>query len=153
MKSLFLFLALLAMTTSCEKRTTGFDPDKQVVSDDELAQIGLWDQFQEETQTKADYERMNAEEFVDAECEGRKNTAGIWVIKGSVTNLATEVHYEEVQLILSYYSEDHSLIGTEKFTLRENLAPGDQSGFYLKSDQFDEAHSMDVAVAKIKSSN
>ena len=102
MKSLFLCLAALAITTSCELRSTSFDPDEQLVTEDELAQIALWDQYQEENQSTADYERENAEEFVGVKFDARKNTSGEWVIEGAIRNaakkFAIENHLEFVEL-------------------------------------------------------
>ena len=149
MKYIYFIFALLAIT-SCEIRTTNFDPDKQLVSEDEFAQIAMWDQHQNEHLTNAEYERRNADEFVDTECNFRQNTNGKWIIEGSVTNFASEAHFKDVQLVLSYYNDSKSLIGTEKYTIREYLAPGDQSGFYFKSDKYDEAYSMDAEVLQIR---
>lgn len=121
-----------------------------MVSEDEYAQIALWDQHQTERLSNAEYERQNANEFVSTKCNYRQNTNGKWVIEGSVTNFASEVHYKDVELVLSYYSDSRALIGTENYTIREYLAPGDKSGFYFKSEKYDEAYSMDVEVLEIK---
>jgi hypothetical protein len=150
MKSLFLFFAVLAMTTSCELRSTSFDPDEQLVSEDELAQIALWDQYQEENQSTADYERNNAQEFVGAKCDARKSGTGTWIIEGLITNYAKEVHYKDVLLVMYYCDDSKNVIGTEEYTINENLAPGDQTGFYFKSDTFKDASSMDAQIANVK---
>lgn len=150
MKYLYFIIALLTIT-SCEIRSTNFDPDNQLVSDDELAQIAIWDQYQTERLSNAEYERQNPNEFVGAECNPRQNSKGKWIIEGSVKNYANEVHFKDVELVLSYYNDSKKLIGTENYTIREYLAPGDQSGFYFKSDKYDEAHSLNVEVLEIKS--
>ncbi|MFK7785451.1 MAG: FxLYD domain-containing protein [Crocinitomicaceae bacterium] len=150
MKYILFTLALLAVTTSCEKRSTSFDPDEQLVSHDEFAQIAVWDQLQTDRLTNAEYERINALEFVRAKYEYRQNFRGKWVIEGSVTNTASEVHFENVQLVLSFYNDENTLIGAENYVLQDRLAPGDQSGFYFKSEKYDDAYSMDVAVVNVK---
>jgi len=149
MKSVYFIFALLAIT-SCEIRSTNFDPDNQLVSEDEFAQIALWDQHRSDRLSNAEYERQNADEFVGTQCNYRQNNKGKWVIEGSVTNFASEVHFKDVQLVLSYYNDSKTLIGTENYTIHEYLAPGDRSEFYFKSDKYDEAHSMDVEVLEIK---
>ena len=149
MKYVYFILALLTIT-SCEIRSTNFDPDNQLVSEDEFAQIALWDQHQTERLSNAEYERQNADEFIGTQCDYRQNNKGKWVIEGSVTNFASEVHFKDVKLVLSYYDDSKTLIGTENYTIREYLAPGDQSGFYFKSDKFKEALSIDVEILEIK---
>ena len=150
MKYLLFTLALLAVATSCEKRSTNFDPDEQLVSEDEFAQIAVWDQLQSDRLTNAEYERINAHEFVGVRYECRQSLNGKWVIEGAITNTASEIYFENVQLFLSYYDESNALIGTENYMLQEKLAPGDQSGFYFKSKKYRNAHSMDVAIVNLK---
>lgn len=150
MKYILFTLAALTLTTSCEKRSTNFDPDEQLVSEDEFAQIAVWDQLQTDRLTNAEYERINVHEFVGVRYEYRQSSNGKWVIEGSVTNTASEVHFENVQMLLSYYDDSDALIGTENYMLQETLAPGDQSGFYFKSNKFRSASSMDVAIVNLK---
>jgi hypothetical protein len=149
MKYVIFALTILAIT-SCEKRQTSFDPDNQLVSDDEFAQIAMWDQHQTDRLTNAEYERQNPDEFVGTECSFRQDNNGKWVIEGSVTNYASEVHFKDVELVLSYYTDSKTLIGTENYTILEYLAPGDQSGFYFKSEKYKEAHSMEAIKRFVK---
>ncbi|MDG1333701.1 MAG: hypothetical protein P8P74_15295 [Crocinitomicaceae bacterium] len=145
-----LFIFTVLAIASCEKRQTSFDPDNQLVSADEFAQIDLWNQDQTDRLSSAEYERQNAEEFVNTEYNYRQDNSGKWVIEGSVANFASEIHYKDVQLVLSYYDDSKTLIGTENYTIREYLAPGDKSGFYFKSDKYNEAISMEMEVLDIK---
>lgn len=149
MKYVIFIFTVLAIA-SCEKRQTSFDPDNQLVSADEFAQIDLWNKDQTDRLSSAEYERQNADEFVGAECNYRRDNKGKWIVEGSVTNYASEIHFKDVQLVLSYYNVSKILIGTENYTIREYLAPGDKSGFYFKSDKYDEAISMEMEVLEIK---
>ena len=151
MKYLYFIFAILAFTTSCELRTTNFDPDNQLVSEDELAKIAVWDQYQTEQLSTGEYESQNPHEFVSTEFEYRQNHAGKWVIEGSIRNFASEAHFEDMQLAISYYTEASTLIGTDNYTIDEQLTPGDRTGFYFKSDRFKEAHSLVIEIIRVRS--
>ena len=151
MKLIYFIFALLTITTSCELRTTSFDPDNQLVSNDELAQIPVWDQYQTEQLTAEEYESLNFHEFIDTDSDYRQNSVGKWIIEGSIKNFASTAHFKDAQLAISYYSETNTLIGTDEYTLMEELAPGDQAGFYFKSDKFKNAHSLKIKINQVKS--
>ena len=151
MKSILFTLALFAVTTSCELRSTNFDPDDQHVSEDELAQIASWDQYQVEQLTTVEYESQNAQEFVDTEFNSRQNSNGNWIVEGSVKNFATEAHFKSVQLLLSFYDESNALVAAEHHTIQDHLAPGDRSGFYFKSGEHPHATSVQVKLIRIRS--
>lgn len=151
MKSVFFTLALFAVTTSCELRSTNFDPDDQHVSEDELAQIASWDQYQVDLLTTLEYERQNAQEFVKTEFNCRQNTKGNWIVEGSINNLATEAHFKSAQILLSFYDESNALVASESHTIQDHLAPGDHSGFYFKSGEYLQATSVQVKLIRIRS--
>ncbi len=150
MKYIYFIFALLTITTSCELRTTNFDPDNQLVSEDELAQIATWDQYQTEQLSAEEYECRNYSEFIGTDIDYRQNSSGKWVIEGSIKNFASKAHFKDAQLVISYYSETNELVGQESYTLNEQLAPGDQAGFYYKSDKFQEAHSLKIKINQVK---
>lgn len=151
MKYFYFILAILAFTTSCELRTTNFDPDNQLVSEDELAQITVWDQYQTEQLSTEEYESRNPNEFVIAEIEYRQNSIGKWVIEGSISNFASEAHFNDAQLAISFYNETNTLIGTDNYTVHEYLTPGDRTGFYFRSDKFMDAHSLRIEINRVRS--
>ncbi len=150
MKYIYFIFALLTITTSCELRTTNFDPDNQLVSEDELAQIAIWDQYQTEQLSAEEYECRNYSEFIGIDIDYRQNSSGKWVIEGSIKNFASKAHFKDAQLAISYYSEKNELVGQENYTLNEQLAPGDQAGFYYKSDKFQDAHSLKIKINRVK---
>lgn len=150
MKYIYFIFALLTITTSCELRSTNFDPDNQLVSKDELAQITVWDQYQTEQLSVGEYESLNPNEFIRTECNYRQNTIGKWVIEGSIHNFASSAHFENADLTILYFDESNTLMGTENYTVRENLAPGDQTGFYFKSGKFSNAKSIRIKINRIK---
>jgi hypothetical protein len=149
MRYLYFILAILTLTTSCELRSTNFDPDNQFVSEDELAQISLWDQYQSKQLNATEYESLNPKEFIHTECDYRQNSNGMWVIEGSIQNSASSVNFQDAELSILYFNESNTLIGSEKYTVYQNLAPGDHAGFYLKSDEFKEAHSLRIKINRI----
>ena len=151
MKYFYFIFALLTITTSCELRSTNFDPDNQLVSEDELAEIDVWDQYQTERLSTEEYESRNPDEFIKTEFTYRQNTAGKWVVEGSIKNFASEAHFKNAQLILSYYNKSNALIGTENYTINDYLSPGDRAGFYFKSDKFELAHSLRIKTNRVKS--
>ena len=150
MKYLYFIFALLTITTSCELRATNFDPDNQLVSEDELAQIAVWDNYQTEQLSAEEYESRNYLEFIGADVDYRQNSSGKWVIEGSVKNFASAAHFKNTELSISYYGETDALIGSEKYTLNDELAPGDQAGFYFKSDKFRDANSLQIKISRVK---
>lgn len=149
MKYIYFIFALLTITTSCELRTTSFDPDNQFVSEDELAQISVWNHYQAEQVGTEEYERWNYRNFIKTGIDYRQNSSGDWVIEGSIQSFANKVHYKNAELVILYFGEKNTFIGSEKHILAEELAPGDQSGFYLKSDKFRDAHSLKVKINRI----
>ena len=151
MKYIYFIFALLTITTSCELRSTNFDPDNQLVSDDELAEISIWDHYQPEVISAEEYESRNPKEFINTEFTYRQNSQGKWVIEGSIKNFASKAHFKDAQMSISYYSDTKLLIGMDFHTINENLAPGDHAGFYFKSDKFKDAHSLKVEIKRVKS--
>ena len=148
MKYIYFIFALLTITTSCELRSTNFDPDNQLVSEDELAQITVWEQTKQ--LNAAEYESVHPKEFIQTECDYRQNSSGKWVIEGSIQNFASSAHFKNADLTILYFDENNTLIGTENYMVHENLAPGDQAGFYFKSEKFSNAKSLRIKIDRIK---
>lgn len=150
MKYVFFIVALLTLTTSCELRSTNFDPDEQRVYADEVTQIASWDQFQAEELTTKEFESEYAEKYVDVEYDTRQTAKGIWVIEGSVKNFAREAHFEDTEMIASFHGNSNQLLGKEKYTVQDHLAPGDVAGFYFKSDDYTTAQSVTIKINHVK---
>ena len=151
MKYLYFIFAIVTVTTSCEKRSTNFDPDNQQVYEDELAEINVWNQYQTEKLNTQEYERQNPSEFVSAEIEYRLNSSDKWVIEGSIRNFASKSHFKDPQLIIYFYNETNVLMGTDNYMVHEYLSPGDRAGFYFKSDKFKDANSLRIEINQVRS--
>ncbi len=149
MKYVFFIVSLITLTTSCELRSTNFDPDEQRVYEDEVVQIASWDQFQTEKLTTKEFENEYAEKYVDAEYTARQNSKGYWIIEGSIKNFSSESYFESTELIASFYNDSNELLGTENYTIQDQLAPGDLAGFYYKSEKHLEATSVRVKVNRV----
>lgn len=150
MKYLFILIALLTITTSCELRSTNFDPDNQLLSEDELTQIAVLDNYQPERLTAIEYESRNYEEFVQTEFTYRQNAAGKWIIEGSIKNFASKAHFKDAQLSITYYDETNQLIGTDSYTVNDNFSPGDEVGYYFKSDKYTDATSVGIKINQLR---
>lgn len=150
MKYIFFTFALLALTTSCNLRTTNFDPDNQLVSLDEQAQIAGWENYSIEKLSLEEFELTNPSQFVKVKYDYRQTRNGKWLIEGTVSNFASEANFKNVDLSISYYSLANVLIGTENYSLFEILTPGTSEGYYFKTDGFENAHSIKVEIERVK---
>ena len=151
MKYLFFIIALATLTTSCELRSTNFDPDNQFLSEDEMNQIAVLDKFQAQHLTSVEYECRNYAEFVKTEYTYRRNSSGEWIIEGSIKNFATKAHFRDALLSISFYSESNELIGSEIHKVEGSFAPGDRSGYYFRTDSHSEAHSIKLKINQLQS--
>lgn len=151
MKYLSIIIALLTIATSCELRSTNFDPDNQRLSEDEMTQIAVLESYQSERLTAIEYESRNYEEFVQTEYTYRQNSGGKWIIEGSIKNFASKAHFKDAQLSITYYNDENQLIGSDTHTVNELFAPGDRAGYYFQSDEFLDAHSIDVKISQVQS--
>lgn len=149
MKYVIFIAALLTLATSCELRSTNFDPDDQLVYEDELTQIASWDQFQAEHLSTREYESQYPEKYVDAEYTARQNSKGNWILEGSIKNFASETHITNAELVASFYDEANKLLGTENYTVQDYLTPGDLAGFYFKSDSYPTAISVQIKIDRV----
>lgn len=153
MKIFISAIALLIVVISCEFQSGDFTPERQYVSQEERVQIDGWKQYQSERMSTDDYEVNYPEEFVSVESTSRKNSAGEWVIEGSVKNFSSGGHFTDVQLTVSFYSASNALVGTENYTVKDVLAPGDRSGFYFKTASTLVAHSVQIEVNDVISAS
>ncbi len=151
MKYVFFIVALLTLATSCELRSTNFDPDEQLVYEDELTQIASWDQFQAEHLSTREYESQYPEKYVDAEYSARQNSKGNWILEGSIKNFASEAHFTDTELEVSFFDELNELLGTENYTVQDYLTPGDLAGFYFKSESYPTATSVKIKIERVHS--
>jgi hypothetical protein len=149
MKLLISTFALLILGTSCEFQSGHFNPDKQYVSPEERAQISGWNDYQSEHMSMEQYELAHPEEFVTVEATSRKNSTEKWVIEGSVKNFSHTTNFRNVQLTVSFYNAEKDLLGSEHHTIREELTPGDRSGFYFKTVSAIAAHSVQIQVNRV----
>lgn len=149
MKYQFFTLAFLTLTTSCDLRPTNFDPDNQLVSLDEQAQIAGWENYSIEKLSQEEYELSNPDQFVKLKYDYRQTAQNKWIIEGSVTNFAQKANFKDVALIVSYYSLTNTLIGTEEYSLFDYFSPGGSEGFYFKSAGFEAAHSVSVEIDRV----
>ena len=153
MKFLISAIALLIVVISCEFQTAHFDPERQYVSHEERIQIDGWKEYQSERMSTEDYEVNYPEEFVSLESTSRKNSAGEWVIEGSIKNFSSGGHFNDVELTVSFYSASNALISTENYRVNDVLAPGDRSGFYFKTATGSTAHSVKIEVNDVISAS
>ncbi len=80
MKWFYFVLLWLFFTSSCELRSTNFDPDNQHISEDERGEINIWATHQQEKLSQSEYEFSKPDEFICTEFNYRQNANKKWVI-------------------------------------------------------------------------
>ena len=149
MKFLISIIALLVIVISCEFQSGHFEPEKQFLTQEELVELNGMKQDQGEHISMEQYELSHPEEFVTVEATSRKNSSQKWVIEGTVKNSSSAANFKDVQLTVSFYNESNDLLGSENYTVKEVLSPGDLSGFYFKTATELDAHSVNVEVNRV----
>ena len=78
-------------------------------------------------------EKKHPERFLKITATHKRNLLGQTVVKGNVFNQAKMVHFKDVLVKLSFYSSTGTLLGEDRHTIYEAIAPGASISFKSKN--------------------
>jgi hypothetical protein len=90
------------------------------------------DQYEKGKSSVEDIEKKNPGRFLTVSGSDKKNLLGQTVVKGSIFNNAKIVHYKDIELKLSFYSQTGTLLEEDQQVIYETVSPGGSASFKTK---------------------